>query len=83
MSGIGEAQNAGCWGVGIARWSNYMDINSFEHERSLSPEEMAQRLEKSRDILRKSGAHYVIDELSELPAVCADINARLAGGEKP
>ncbi|GIT26531.1 MAG: hypothetical protein CM1200mP41_25750 [Gammaproteobacteria bacterium] len=29
-SGVGEALQAGCWGVGIARYSNYMDINSLE-----------------------------------------------------
>ena len=29
ISGVGEALEAGCWGVGIARYSNYMDIDSF------------------------------------------------------
>ena len=60
-----------------------MNVDSFEHERSLTSQEIAQRLERSRDILSKSGAHYVINELKELPAVCADINQRLASGEKP
>ena len=36
ISGVGEALEAGCWGVGIARYSNYMDIDSFAHEKSLS-----------------------------------------------
>ena len=60
-----------------------MDIDSFEHEASLTPSEMQKRLEKSRDILYKSGAHYVIDNFDELLDVCADINKRLARGEKP
>ncbi|MDX1575449.1 MAG: phosphonoacetaldehyde hydrolase [Kiloniellales bacterium] len=83
VSGVGEALEAGCWGVGIARYSNYMDVDSFEHEKSLSEQEIARRLAYTRDLLRKTGAHYVIDELTELPAVIEDVNARLARGEKP
>jgi len=82
-SGIGEALQAGCWGVGVARYSNYMDIDSFEHEQSLSVDEIEARVEKSREILRNSGAHYVIDSIAELPEVAVDINKRLAGGELP
>ena len=44
---------------------------------------MQYRLNYSRDLLIKSGAHYVIDSIAELPEVCADINKRLAQGEKP
>ena len=83
VSGVGEALNAGCWGVGVARYSNYMDINSFEEETKLSPEEIERRTEVSRDLLRKTGAHYVIDSIVDLPEVVADINKRLARGEKP
>jgi len=83
VSGVGEALEAGCWGVGIARYSNYMDVDSFEHEKSLSEAEIARRLAFTRETLRKAGAHYVIDTFDELPAVIEDVNARLARGEKP
>ena len=83
VKGIGEAQNAGCWGVGVARYSNYMDVDSLEHEEKLTEEDMEARLQNSREILQQSGAHYVIDSLAELPDVVADINSRLARGEKP
>ena len=83
ISGIGEAMEAGCWGVGVARYSNYMDIDNFEHEATLSEAEIGERLKYSRELLNKSGAHYVIDTIKELPQVCADINQRLAKGEKP
>ena len=83
VSGVGEALEAGCWGVGVARYSNYMDIDSFEHEKSLSEAEMQRRLAFTRETLGKAGAHYVIDTLGELPAVIEDVNARLARGEKP
>ncbi len=83
VSGVGEALEAGCWGVGIARYSNYMDVDSFDHEKSLSKQEIARRLAFTRETLRKAGAHYVVDTFDELPAVIADVNARLARGEKP
>ncbi len=83
VSGIGEALEAGCWGVGIASYSNYMDIDSMEHAASLSEAEMDRRLKLTREILRKAGAHYVIDTFDQLPEVIADVNARLARGERP
>jgi phosphonoacetaldehyde hydrolase len=83
VSGVGEALEAGCWGVGIARYSNYMDIDSMAHYESLSEAEIARRLNVTREILRQSGAHYVIDTFDQMPAVIADVNARLARGERP
>ncbi|HHS89409.1 MAG TPA: phosphonoacetaldehyde hydrolase, partial [Rhodobacteraceae bacterium] len=82
-SGVGEALNAGCWGVGLVRYSNYMNINTLEEEATLSEADMARRIAHTRHLLEQSGAHYVIDSLVELPAVIEDINARLARGEKP
>ncbi len=83
VSGVGEALNAGCWGVGLVRYSNYMNINTLEEEATLSEAEMQRRMAHTRKILEQSGAHYVIDSLVDLPAVIKDINARLARGEKP
>ena len=83
VSGVGEGLNAGCWTVGIARYSNYMNINSLEEAESISDLEIAQRLEYSRDLLVKSGAHYVINEFPELLDVIEDVNERLSRGEKP
>ncbi len=82
-SGVGEALNAGCWGVGLVRYSNYMNINSLEEEKTLSEDEIARRMAHTRRLLEQAGAHYVIDSLVELPAVIDDINARLARGERP
>ncbi|CAH1778719.1 unnamed protein product [Owenia fusiformis] len=83
VTGVGEALNAGCWAVGVAKYSNYMDIDDFEHEASLSKEEMARRLAYSTNLLVNSGAHYVVDSIADLPAVCEDINERLKRGETP
>jgi len=83
VSGVGEALNAGCWGVGLVRYSNYMNVNSSAEADNLSDAEIARRMGKTRAILEQSGAHYVIDSLVDLPAVIDDINARLARGERP
>lgn len=83
VSGVGEALNGGCWGVGVARYSNYMDVDSLEQEEQLSPQQIEDRLQHSRSMLRNTGAHYVIDSIAELPEVVAEINQRLAAGEKP
>ncbi len=83
ISGVGEAMEAGCWGVGIARYSNYMNIDTLEQGESLSGDDLARRLEFSRETLRKSGAHYVIDTFDQLVGVIDDVNQRLARGERP
>ncbi len=83
VSGVGEALEAGCWGVGIARYSNYMNFDSLEQAESMPADDVRLRLEHTRDVLRKSGAHYVIDEPIELLEVIDDINERLARGERP
>ena len=83
ISGVGEAMNAGCWGVGLVRYSNYMNINTLDEEATLSEADMQHRIAKTRRILETAGAHYVIDSMIELPAVIEDINARLVRGEKP
>ncbi len=83
ISGVGEALEAGCWGVGMARYSNYVDIDSKAQAESLSEAEMARRVARTREILRQAGAHYVIDTFDQLPEVIADVNERLARGERP
>ena len=83
ISGIGEALEAGCWGVGVSLYSNYMDIDSLAHAESLSAEEMARRLDHTNEILQKAGAHYVIDSLVDIEPVIEDVNRRLARGERP
>ncbi|MBS1270796.1 MAG: Phosphonoacetaldehyde hydrolase [Gammaproteobacteria bacterium] len=83
VSGVGEGLNAGCWAVGVARYSNYMNINSIEEADSLPEEEIERRTEHTRDLLRRTGAHYVVDSIVELPEVIEEINERLARGERP
>lgn len=83
ITGVGEGLNAGCWTVGISRYSNYMNINSLEEAETISEQEIARRLDITRQMLVTSGAHYVIDEFPELLGVIDDVNQRLARGERP
>ena len=83
VGGIGEGLAAGCWTVGLSRYSNYMDVDSLEHEYELSVDELKKRNQKSKDILEQSGAHYVVDSIIDLPDIVKDINLRLKHGEKP
>jgi phosphonoacetaldehyde hydrolase len=83
VSGIGEALEAGCWGVGLARYSNYMNVDTPEQGDALPEAEIARRVGLTREILRKAGAHYVADTFDELPAIIDHINERLARGERP
>ena len=53
------------------------------HLESLSEAEIGRRLNATREILRKAGAHYVIDTFDQMPEVVADVNQRLARGERP
>jgi len=84
IGGVGEGLNAGCWAVGIANWSNYTDVDSLEQWDAMSEAEQKERQKVSRDkLLYESGAHYVMDNITDLPTVIKDVNRRLAEGEKP
>ena len=83
ISGVGEAVNAGCWGIGVTRYSNYMDVDTPEDGEKLSDNEIAKRVEKTKDLLEKAGAHYVIESIADIEPIIEDINQRLANGERP
>ncbi len=82
-SGVGEAVNAGCWGVGVSRYSNYMDIDAPEDAEKLSEGEIEKRNEKTKSILHNAGAHYIIDSIADIEPVIDDVNKRLSSGERP
>jgi len=42
---------------------------------STTQQEIEQRSCEARKVLEKSGAHYIIEDISELPEVIEDINA--------
>lgn len=83
--GIGEGKNAKTWTCALSHTSNYMNINEIDSNgrHKLTKEEFEARGQKSREILLKSGAHYVVPNITYLPRIVEDINARIAAGETP
>jgi len=82
VSGAGEGAPL-CWRVAVSKWSNYV-ADSWDAVRKMSAEELQARERASKEkLIKESGAHYVIDDLRDLPAVIADVNQRLANGENP
>ncbi|XP_054159461.1 phosphonoacetaldehyde hydrolase-like [Oppia nitens] len=82
VNGVAEGLLAGTWTVAIAKTSSYVGLNEHQLDELRAPELRA-RLQRAYDALSGSGAHYIIDTISDLPAVIDDINRRLTNGEKP
>lgn len=84
VSGVMEGVNAGCWAIGVANWSNYMNIDSMEQWENMSSEQKEQRINESKNkLIKESNAHYIIDDLTILPKVIEDIENRMSKGERP
>jgi phosphonoacetaldehyde hydrolase len=82
VDGIREGLSAGCWTVGVAKTGNYMACT--ENQLLALPEsELNKKLQRSRDMLIDSGAHYVIDSVADLMDVILDINQNLSNCLKP
>ncbi|MGK2696757.1 phosphonoacetaldehyde hydrolase [Serratia surfactantfaciens] len=82
VPGIAEGLNAGMWSVGLALSGNEFGATWPEY-RQMAADEIERRRAAAADKLYAAGAHYVIDTLAQLPAAIADINRRLAKGERP
>lgn len=83
IGGVGEGLNAGVWTVGLYRYSNYTNINSIKEWKSMTEQDFEKKVKISKDILMKSGAHYIADSIKQLPEIVEDINKRISAGESP
>jgi len=80
--GVEEGLNAGTWAVGLSKTGNEVGLN--EEELAALPDEEVQRLvARADDGLRKAGAHYVVESITETPQVVAEIQERVRRGERP
>jgi phosphonoacetaldehyde hydrolase len=79
---VEDGLNAGVWSVAVVDSSNEMGLTEAEFRALASPDREARRA-AVRDRFLAAGAHSVIDSLAEMPGLIADINARLARGERP
>ena len=80
--GIAEGLNGGAWTVGVAVTGNVFGLN-LKDTKALSAEDFASKRAAAVAKLNGAGAHYVIDGVADLLPVLAEINERLARGEKP
>ncbi|MHC4207295.1 MAG: HAD-IA family hydrolase, partial [Planctomycetota bacterium] len=80
--GIAEGLNAGTWTIGLAKTGNEVGLNQKELA-ALSAEQVKRKVERATDGLAKSGAHYVVESISDVPPVIAEIEQRLKMGDRP
>jgi phosphonoacetaldehyde hydrolase len=82
IADIDEGLNAGMWSVGVIKSSNEMGLTLNELQ-ALDTHELQQRTIEIRQKYFDAGAHFVIDNLSELEELIDQINEKLALGEVP
>ncbi|GFK92993.1 Phosphonoacetaldehyde hydrolase [Fundidesulfovibrio magnetotacticus] len=81
-SDVAEGKNAGMWTIGLSTSGNEMGLTEAELA-ALDPAEKAARQEAVTKRLLAVGAHYVVPSLADCPPLLAEIDARLARGERP
>lgn len=72
---IKEGKNAGLISVGVIEGSSVMALSELEFEK-LSGSERAVKYAETAKVYRDCGADYVIDNLSELPALIDEIEKK-------
>ncbi|WP_419207865.1 phosphonoacetaldehyde hydrolase [Photobacterium leiognathi subsp. mandapamensis] len=82
VPGISEGLNAGMWTVALLLSGNEAGLTQTQFETA-DEATLAVAREKAQKAFSTSGAHYQIDTIADLPKVVADINLRLAKGERP
>lgn len=81
-SDIAEGRNAGMWTIGITRTGN--EVGLSQEELEALPAEEQQRLEDhAANRLSAAGAHYHAASVAECDVLLADVERRLAAGERP
>jgi phosphonoacetaldehyde hydrolase len=82
VPGIEEGLAAGMWTVAVAVSGNEVGL-PLEAWRALPAHEQARLRARAVDRLARAGAHLVIDSVADLLPAVAEIEARLARGERP
>ena len=49
----------------------------------MNKEEIEMRAVKAKKVLLNSGAHYIADNICDLPVIIEEINQRIKNGESP
>lgn len=82
VPGILEGRRAGMWTVALLCSGNALGL-TYEQYQALDPHTLAAERQRIHTLFEGSRPHYMIDTITDLPDVIADINKRLANGEMP
>ncbi|CRM28326.1 Phosphonoacetaldehyde hydrolase [Pseudomonas sp. 31 E 6] len=82
VPGILEGRRAGMWSVALTCSGNALGL-TYEQFRALDNATLAGERKRIEAMFEGSRPHYLIDTITDLPAVISDINQRLARGEMP
>jgi phosphonoacetaldehyde hydrolase len=82
VPGIEEGLRAGMWTVGLSLSGNEVGY-SVQEFASAPEEEVEARVAVAEAKLKKSGAHYVVRSVADLPAVLAQIATEMRAGKMP
>jgi len=82
VPGILEGRRAGMWTVALTCSGNALGL-TYAQFRALDSATLASERTRIEAMFASSRPHYLIDTITDLPAVIADINQRLARGEMP
>ena len=81
-SDIAEGKNAGMWTIGITRTGNEVGLAASEW-KATSAAQRSSYLDKAAVRLREAGAHYVAESVADCSGLIDEIDARIAGDERP
>jgi phosphonoacetaldehyde hydrolase len=79
---IAEGLNAGMWTIALTDTGNEIGL-SLDDWAALPSEDRVARTRNAAQRLMQAGAHYTAGSLAGCPEILADIERRLAAGEKP
>ena len=75
IADIKEGVNAKVWSVGIVTGSNEMGLTEEEYNHR-SSDELIELKREVRERMLNAGAHFVLDNITELPSCIEKINGK-------
>lgn len=79
---IAEGRNAGMWSAGVIETGNAFGLSAAQLA-ALPDAERAQRRTAAAEAFQRDGAHASLVSVSDVPAWIAELDRRLAAGERP
>lgn len=79
---VQSGRNAGVWSIGVTRTGNMLGLDLAAAE-ALPDAERRARLVSAEKSMREAGAHFILESFADCPACIADIESRMARGERP